>query len=49
MSTTSGTPVNSSSLMNAVFGESASASVSDSRSAYSPEFCTGSGRRRSSR
>ena len=32
MSTTSGTPVNSSSLMNAVFGDSASASVSDIRS-----------------
>ena len=33
MSTTSGTPVNSSSLMNAVFGDWASASVMDSRSA----------------
>ena len=32
MSTTSGTPVNSSSLMNAVFGDNASASCSDSRS-----------------
>ncbi len=32
MSTTSGTPVNSSSLMNAVFGDCASASVSDMRS-----------------
>ena len=32
MSTTSGTPVNSSSLMNAVFGDCASASVIDSRS-----------------
>ena len=33
MSTTSGTPVNSSSLMNAVFGDCANASVTDSRSA----------------
>ena len=45
MSTTSGTPVNSSSLMNAVFGDWASASVIDSCSGrLSAEFATGIGR-----
>jgi hypothetical protein len=45
MSTTSGTPVNSSSLMNAVLGDWASASVTDSLSGtLSDEFATGIGR-----